>query len=84
MSVNLDEIVISHKFNHSEENFKYFIGYQEGEIVNRYALSSHKWVDTSNTLKTGAKTCLFFIKDGEMWQKYAQIWVVIKNAIKNT
>ena len=42
MSVNLDEIVISDKFNHSEEGFKYFIGYQEGEIVNRYALSSHK------------------------------------------
>ena len=33
MSVNLDQIVISDKFKHSDERFKYFIGYEEGEIV---------------------------------------------------
>ena len=39
MSVNVDQIVISDKFKHSDEGFKYFIGYQEGEIVKPYALS---------------------------------------------
>ena len=33
MSVNLSQIVVSDKFKHSDEGFKYFIGYQEGEIV---------------------------------------------------
>ena len=33
MSVNVDQIVVSDKFKHSDEGFKYFIGYQEGEIV---------------------------------------------------
>ena len=33
MSVNVDQIVLSDKFKHSDEGFKYFIGYQEGEIV---------------------------------------------------
>ena len=33
MSVNLDQIVMSDKFKHSDEGFQYFIGYQEGEIV---------------------------------------------------
>ena len=33
MSVNLDQIVVSDKFKYSEEGFKYFIGYQEREIV---------------------------------------------------
>ena len=33
MSVNANEIVASDKFEHSEDGFKYFIGYQEGEIV---------------------------------------------------
>ena len=32
MSVNVDQIVISDKFKHSDEGFKYFVGYQEGEI----------------------------------------------------
>ena len=33
MPVNVDQIVVSDKFKHSEEGFKYFIGYQESEIV---------------------------------------------------
>ena len=33
MLVNVDQIVISDKFRHNNEGFKYFIGHQEGEIV---------------------------------------------------
>ena len=33
MSVNVDQIVASGKSKHGDEGFKYFIGYQEGEIV---------------------------------------------------
>ena len=33
MSVSVDQIVVSNKFKHSDEGFKYFTGYQEGEIV---------------------------------------------------
>ena len=32
-SVNVDQIVVSDKFKQSDEGFKYFIGYQEDEIV---------------------------------------------------
>ena len=32
-SVNVDQIVVSDKFRHSGEGFKYFIGYQDDEIV---------------------------------------------------
>ena len=31
--VNLDQIVVSDKFKHNDDGFKYFIGYKEGEIV---------------------------------------------------
>ena len=31
--VNLDQIVISNKFKHCDDGFKYFIGYKEGQIV---------------------------------------------------
>ena len=33
MSVNIDQIVVSDKFEHSDEGYKYFIGYQEDENV---------------------------------------------------
>ena len=32
-SVIVDQIVVSHEFKYSEEDYKYFIGYQEGEVV---------------------------------------------------
>ena len=33
LSVNVDQIVISDKFKHNNEGFKYFIGYLEGGII---------------------------------------------------
>ena len=33
LSVKVDQRVVSDKFKHSDEGFKYFIGYKEGEIV---------------------------------------------------
>ena len=43
MSVNIDQIVPSNKFNY-EAGFKYFIGYQKGEIVKHDVLFYLKWV----------------------------------------
>ena len=31
--VTVDQIVVSDKFKHSDDGFKYFVGYQEGKIV---------------------------------------------------
>ena len=38
-------------------------------------------MDTSNTLKTVVKTCLFFIKDDEVLDKCNEIWDVLKNKL---
>ena len=44
MSVSAEHIVTPDKFKHSDEGFKYFIGYQEGEIVKpfMYYLTSNE------------------------------------------
>ena len=83
MSVNADQIVVSDKLKYGDEGFKYFIGCQTNKVklLNRYALSYLIWVDTSNTLKTLTKACLSLIKDDEVWEKYAEIWDVIKNKL---
>ena len=31
--VNGDQMIVSDKFKHNDDSFKYFIGYKEGEIV---------------------------------------------------
>ena len=38
MSVNVDQIVVSDKFNHNNEGYKYFIGYQEDENVKPFCI----------------------------------------------
>ena len=43
--VNVDQIIISDKFEHSDDGFKYFVGYKEDEIVKpfMYYLTSNEW-----------------------------------------
>ena len=36
--INIDQIVLSDKLKHSDDGFKYFIVYKEGEIVKLFIL----------------------------------------------
>ena len=38
-------------------------------------------MDIENILKMVVKTCLFLIKDDEVWDKYDKIWDVIKDKL---
>ena len=70
MSVNVDQIVVSEKLKHSEECCKYFIGYQENEIVKPLCIilaQMSGYIKLLNTLKTVGKTCLFFLKMTKCW-----------------
>ena len=59
MSVNLDQIVVSDKFKHDNEGFKYFIGYQEGEIVKPLCIILPKMGGYIKYFENGGKKCLF-------------------------
>ena len=41
--INIDQIVVFDKFKHSDDGFKYFIGYKEGETVIYYCISN-EWI----------------------------------------
>ena len=36
--INADQIIVSDKFKHSDDGFKYFIGYNEGEIIKPFCI----------------------------------------------
>ena len=40
--VNLDQIVVSDKFKHSDDGFKYLLVTTKVRLLNRYVLSYHK------------------------------------------
>ena len=81
MSVNIDQIVVSDKFKHNNEGFKYFIGYQEGEIVKPLCIILPQMSGYIKYFENGGKSVSFFIKDDEVWEKYEKIWDVIKNKL---
>ena len=80
-SVDTGKIVVSDKFKHSEEGFKYFIGYQEDEIVKPLCLILSQMNRYIKYFENGGKNMSFLIKNDEVWQKYADIWDVIKNKL---
>ena len=82
MSVNVDQIVVSDKFKHNNERFKYFIGYQEGEIVERLCIILPQMSGYIKYFEYGGINMSFLIKDSNVLDKYNEIWDVIKNNLK--
>ena len=81
MSVDLDQIVVSHKFKHNGEGFKYFIGYLKGQIVKPLCIILPQMSGYIKYFENGVKNMSFFIKNDEVWDKYDETWGVIKNKL---
>ena len=82
MSVNINKIVVSDKFNHNEDCFKYYIGSQKGEIVRPLCIILPQMNGYIKYFEYGNPNMSFLIKDEEVGGKYEQIWDVIKNKLK--
>ena len=80
-SVTTDKIVVSDKFRHSEECYKYYIGYQENEIVKPLYIILSQMNGYIKYFDNGGKNMSFYIKNDEVWQKYEEIWNIIKNKL---
>ena len=64
--INVDQIVVSDKFKHSDDGFKYFIGYKEGEIVKPLCIILPQMSGYIKYFKNGGKNMSFLIKDGDV------------------
>ena len=80
MTVIVDQTVASDKFKHNNNVFKYFIGYQEGGIVKPSCIILPQMSRYIKYFESGGKNMSYLIKD-EVWEKYEQIWDVIKNKL---
>ena len=79
MQVSADQTVVSEKFKHNNEGFKYFIGYQENGIVKPLYIIFPQMSGYIKYFESGGKNMSFFIKDDKVWEKYEKNWDVIKN-----
>ena len=73
-SVNANQIVVSDKFKHSDDGFKYFIGYQEGEIVKPLYIILPQICGYIKYFKNGGKKMSLMAKDDDVLDKCNKIW----------
>ena len=81
MSVNINKIVVSDKLNHNEDCFKFFIGFQKGEIIRPLCIILPQMTGYIKYFEYGTPNMSFLIID-EVGEKYEQIWDVVKNELK--
>ena len=62
------QIVVSDKFKHIDKGFKYFIGYQEGEIVKLLCIILPEMSGYIKYFENGGKNTSFLIKDDKVWE----------------
>ena len=60
MSVDVDRIVVSHKFKHNDEGYKYFIGYLKCEIVQPLCIILPQMSGYMKYFENGSKNMSFF------------------------
>ena len=56
--VNVDQIVVSDKFKHSDDSFKYFVSYKEDEIVKPLCIILPQMSGYIKYFENGKQTCL--------------------------
>ena len=68
--VNVDQIVVSEKLRHSDDGFKYFIGYKEGEIIKPLCIILPEMSGYIKYFENGGKNMSFKVTDGDVLDKY--------------
>ena len=79
--INIDQIVVFDKFKHSDDGFKYFIGYKEGEIVKPLCIILPQMSGYIKYFENGGKNMSFMVKDGNVLGKYNKILDKIKEKL---
>ena len=68
-------------FTRNGEGFNCFIGYLVDEIVKPLCIILLQMDGYIKYFENGSKNMSFFIKDDKVWDKYNNIWDVIKNKL---
>ena len=69
VSVDADQIIVSHKFKLTDDILKYFIGYKEAEIVKPLCIILPQVSGYIKYFEIRDKDMPFLIKDDEVWNK---------------
>ena len=75
--------MVSDKFKHSDDDFKDFIGYNEGEIIKPLWIILPQMSGYIKYFENGGKNMSFVIKDDDVLSKYNKTWGKDQRKVKD-
>ena len=80
--VNTSIIVVSEKFKHSDDAFKYFIGYlHDNDVIKTLCIILPQMSGYIKYFGNGGKNMSFKIEDKDVYLKYTEIWNKIEKLL---
>ena len=80
--VNVNQIVVSDKFRHSDDGFKYFVGYKKGEMIKPLlCIILPQMSGYIKYFENDVKNMSFVIKDDDVLDKYNILYTTDLNKI---
>ena len=81
-SADLSKIVVSSKWKISDTKYKYFCGYINNDVIQPLCVILPQMSGYINFFDDGGKNMSFVTDDKEVYEKYNEIWNVVKKLLK--
>ena len=81
-SVDLSKIVVSSKWKITDTKHKYFCGYLNNDVIQPLCVILPQMSGYIKYFDDGGKNMSFVMDDKEVYEKYNEIWNVVKNLLK--
>ena len=81
-SVDLSKIVVSKKWKIDDKTYKYFCGYLNNDVIKPLCVILPQMNECIKYFDDGGKIMAFVTDDEKVYEKYNEIWEVIRNLFK--
>ena len=81
-SVDLDKIVVSSKWKISEKTYKYICGYLNNDAIQPLCVTLPRMNGYIKYFDDGGKNMSFVTDDEQVYEKYNEIWEVVRKLLK--
>ena len=81
-SVDLSKIVVSNKYKINDTTYKYFCGYLNNDVIQLSCVTLPQMSGYIEYFDDGGKNMSFVTDDKDVYEKYNEIWEVVKKLLK--
>ena len=81
-SVDLNKIVVSNKWEFNDTTYKYLCGYLNNDVIQPLCVILPQMSGYIKYFDDGGKNMSFVTDDKEVYEKYNEIWNVVKKLLK--